>query len=191
MTPATSISTATTAVILAIRYHFATDPMYPVTFSHIPATDVPFMCGKSGRASCRFLVFPSHFSNYISICCVFGAPSSQVKSSPARHWRDRFTAQAQWSGQARSGLHASGEPVLRRRRKKHNMYTTAIHMWQKLTNELICGCPQRRPEPLPSTIQDLRTCNTHEVLIPRYVVDGPHDEYRKDATTTNVEPTDV
>lgn len=32
---------------------------------------------------------------------------------------------------------------------------------------------------------------THEVLIPMYVVDGPCDEYQKDATTTNFEPTDV
>ena len=53
------------------------------------------------------------------------------------------------------------------------------------------GALQRRPEPLPSKIQDLRTCNTHEVLIPTYVVDGPRDEYQKDATTANVEPTDV
>ena len=38
------------------------------------------------------------------------------------------------TGQVRSGLHASGEPVLGRRRKKHNMYTTAIYMRQKFTN---------------------------------------------------------
>ena len=38
----------------------------------------------------------------------------------------------------RSGLHASGEPVLGRRRKKHNMYTTAVYMRQKLTNEGKC-----------------------------------------------------
>ena len=42
------------------------------------------------------------------------------------------------SGQVRSGLHASGEPVLGRRRKKHNMYTIAIYMRQKLTNEGKC-----------------------------------------------------
>ena len=42
------------------------------------------------------------------------------------------------SGQVRSGLHASGEPVLGRRRKKHNMCTTAIYMWQKLSNETKC-----------------------------------------------------
>ena len=42
------------------------------------------------------------------------------------------------NGQVRSGLHASGEPVLGRRRKKHNMYTTAVYMRQKLTNEGKC-----------------------------------------------------
>ena len=42
------------------------------------------------------------------------------------------------TGQVRSGLHASGEPVLGRRRKKHNMYTTAVYMRQKLTNEGKC-----------------------------------------------------
>ena len=35
-----------------------------------------------------------------------------------------------------------------------------------------------RRHPLLFMIPDLRTCNTHEVLIPRYVVDGPHDEYQ-------------
>ena len=114
--------------------------MYPITFSYIPATDVPFKCGKSGRTSCRFLVLPSHFSNYIYPPRVWCAiQSSQVK--PACQWRDRFTAQAQRSGQARSGLHASGKPVLGCRRKKHNMYTIAIYMRQQLTHELTCGCP--------------------------------------------------
>ena len=28
-------------------------------------------------------------------------------------------------------------------------------------------------------------------MIPPYVIDGPRDEYQKDATTANVEPTDV
>ena len=28
-------------------------------------------------------------------------------------------------------------------------------------------------------------------MIPAYVMDGPRDEYQKDATTANVEPTDV
>ena len=41
-------------------------------------------------------------------------------------------------GQVRPGLHASGEPVLGRRRKKDNMYTIAIYMRQKLTNECKC-----------------------------------------------------
>ena len=40
--------------------------------------------------------------------------------------------------QVRSGLHASGEPVLGRRRKEHNMYTTAIYTRQQLTNEGKC-----------------------------------------------------
>lgn len=34
------------------------------------------------------------------------------------------------------------------------------------------GFTRRDPEPLVSTIEDLRTCNTHEILIPSYVLDG-------------------
>ena len=77
--------------------------------------------------------------------------SGQVR--PARQWRARFRAQAQ----------------------KHNMYTTAIYMRQKLTNEGKCEFPHDVIQFL-SMIPNLRTCNTHEVWIPKYVVDGPRDE---------------
>ena len=48
-----------------------------------------------------------------------------------------------------------------------------------------------RRHPLLSMIPKMRTCNTHEVWIPKYVADGPCDKYQKDATIANVEPTDV
>ena len=53
------------------------------------------------------------------------------------------------------------------------------------------GSTQRHPEPLPSTMQALRACKMHEVLIPTNLLDGLSDEYQKDATTANVEATDV
>ena len=42
-----------------------------------------------------------------------------------------------------------------------------------------------RCHPILSMLPNLRTCNTHEVWIPKYVVDGPRDEYQKDATIAN------
>ena len=39
------------------------------------------------------------------------------------------------TGQVRSGLHAGGEPVLGRRRKRHPFCTTVIYMRQKVTNK--------------------------------------------------------
>ena len=44
-----------------------------------------------------------------------------------------------------------------------------------------------RHQPVLSMIPDLRTCNTHEIWIPKYVVDGPRDEYQTDAAIANVQ----
>lgn len=52
------------------------------------------------------------------------------------------------------------------------------------------GSTRRDPEPLVSTIEDLRTCNTHEILIPTYVLDGFRDDSQNDARRA-VEPTDI
>ena len=76
----------------------------------IPATDVPSMCGKSGRASCRFSATIYLSAAYLvrhpvksSQACTplarpFYGAGAMVRSGqvrPARQWRARFRAQAQ------------------------------------------------------------------------------------------------
>ena len=61
-------------------------------------------------------------------------PSQPLTESSLREKK----ATSHLGSQVRSGLHANGEPVLGRRRKKHNMYTAAIYMRQKSTNEAKC-----------------------------------------------------
>lgn len=88
-------------------------------------------------------------------------------------------------GQARSGVPARGEPFLGRKRKKHNMYTTAIYMRQKFTNEPTCDIHMVSSR--AASLHDPRFAHLpHEDLIPTYAVDGPRDEYQKDAATANL-----
>ena len=91
--------------------------------------------------------------------------------------------------QVRSGLHANGEPVVGAGAKRiicTQLLFTCGRNWQTKLN-----VSSTRRHPILSMIPDLRTCNTHEVWIPKYVVDGPRDEYQKDATIANVEHTDA
>ena len=71
------------------------------------------------------------------------------------------------------------------------MYTTAIYMRQKLTNEPKCEFHTTSSRAASLYDPGFVFCNTHEVLILTYIVNGPRDEYQKDSTTANVEPTDV
>ena len=72
--------------------------------------------------------------------------------------------------------------LLGRKRKKHNMYTTAIYMRQKFTNEPTCDI--HTVSSRAAFLHDRRFAHLpHEDLIPTSVVDGPRDEYQKDAAT--------
>ena len=59
---------------------------------------------------------------------------SRKRGRPLVKWDDKLSHLVR-SGQACTPM---ASPVLGRRRKKHNMYTTAIYMRQKLTNEGKC-----------------------------------------------------
>ena len=66
------------------------------------------------------------------------AKNLQIGPSQVRSGQVQVRAGQVSSGQLRSGLHASGKPVLGRRRKKYKMYRTATYMRQKFTNEAKC-----------------------------------------------------
>ena len=89
-------------------------------------------------------------------------------------------------GQVRSGQVRSGLPPVAAQKTQyvHNCYLHAA----EFDNEAKCEFHTTSSTSLHDS--GLRTCNTHEVWIPKYVVDGPRDEYQKDATIANVEPTD-
>ena len=130
-------------------------------------------CVELGRDGVRDPVGACHLCDCVSKNCIlYCARRVETKcgDSPLSMLFPR-------SGQVRSGLHASGEPVLGRRRKKHNMYTTAIYMRQKLTNEGKC---------------EFHTTSSTSLHDPRFAIrmkfGFPSMSWTAHATTTNRMP---